>query len=273
MIRFDLFPGGKKYAATFSYDDGAKSDRRLVGLFNKYGMKATFNLISSHIERETKDGIKPEEVKELYAGHEIAVHSYTHPHLERMNVIDQCDEIMHDRRLLEQWSGNIVRGMALPFGTYNEDTFAAMYSSGIVYARTATAKNNFVMPSDFRAWDPTTHHNECAPHVKQFIYNVEKAPWRAGGLLYIWGHSYEFDNPSFPVQWEQFEEILKQLHEYEQGIWFCTNIEYYDYTSALRRLVRSADGSRYYNPTDTDIWASNGDTPILLAAGKVTVIQ
>ena len=30
---------GKKKAVTFSYDDGVEQDRRLIALFNKYGMK------------------------------------------------------------------------------------------------------------------------------------------------------------------------------------------------------------------------------------------
>ena len=36
----------RKYrkALTFSYDDGIEQDRKLVEIFNKYGMKATFNL-------------------------------------------------------------------------------------------------------------------------------------------------------------------------------------------------------------------------------------
>ncbi len=37
---------GKKKAVTFSYDDGVVYDRRLVGIFNKYGLKCTFNLNS-----------------------------------------------------------------------------------------------------------------------------------------------------------------------------------------------------------------------------------
>lgn len=31
-------------AITFSYDDGIESDRKLVEIFNRYGMKCTFNL-------------------------------------------------------------------------------------------------------------------------------------------------------------------------------------------------------------------------------------
>ena len=36
---------GYRKALTFSYDDGIEQDRKLVDIFNNYGMKATFNLI------------------------------------------------------------------------------------------------------------------------------------------------------------------------------------------------------------------------------------
>ena len=48
-IKFDLFPGHKKRAVTFSYDDGTKFDRLLVEKFDKYGAKCTFNLNSDRI--------------------------------------------------------------------------------------------------------------------------------------------------------------------------------------------------------------------------------
>ena len=44
MIQYHVFPGGKKRIVTFSYDDGHKNDERLIGLFNKYGVKGTFHL-------------------------------------------------------------------------------------------------------------------------------------------------------------------------------------------------------------------------------------
>ena len=40
---FMRYPGGKAKAVTFSYDDGVPQDQRLAALFDKYGMKATFN--------------------------------------------------------------------------------------------------------------------------------------------------------------------------------------------------------------------------------------
>ena len=38
--------GGKCKAVTFSYDDGVRQDARLIALFDKYGLKATFNINS-----------------------------------------------------------------------------------------------------------------------------------------------------------------------------------------------------------------------------------
>lgn len=36
---------GKLKAVTFSYDDGVLQDERRINLFNKYGLKCTFNSI------------------------------------------------------------------------------------------------------------------------------------------------------------------------------------------------------------------------------------
>ena len=40
---------GKMKALTFSFDDGLMQDIRLVEMFNKYGLKCTFNLNSARL--------------------------------------------------------------------------------------------------------------------------------------------------------------------------------------------------------------------------------
>lgn len=74
---------------TFSYDDGVTQDIRLIELFNRYGMKATFNLNSEKlglpgylIRADQKiDHIKVNacDVKAIYQGHEVAAHTRTPP--------------------------------------------------------------------------------------------------------------------------------------------------------------------------------------------------
>ena len=76
MILFDRYPEGKKYACTFSYDDGCKQDRRLVELFNKYGMKCTFNMFSGSMMSDSGEGIKMRELSTLFKGHEIAYRNF-----------------------------------------------------------------------------------------------------------------------------------------------------------------------------------------------------
>ena len=76
----------KKKAVTFSYDDGVTQDIRLIELLNQYGLKCTFNLNSETLGKKgtlTRVGkrisfytIHPEDVKYIYDGHEVAVHTY-----------------------------------------------------------------------------------------------------------------------------------------------------------------------------------------------------
>ena len=40
---------GKNKALTFSFDDGVTQDERLINIFNKYGLKGTFNLNSEFL--------------------------------------------------------------------------------------------------------------------------------------------------------------------------------------------------------------------------------
>lgn len=62
-IRFDRFPNGVNKAVTLSFDDGREYDRRLVQLFNQYGLKGTFHLNSAFFGRESY--IEASEVAEL----------------------------------------------------------------------------------------------------------------------------------------------------------------------------------------------------------------
>ena len=70
----------KRKAVTFSFDDGVMDDIRLVEIFNKYGLKATFNLNSGHLTgalhwryQDVKDvrHINYFDHPHLYDGHEF----------------------------------------------------------------------------------------------------------------------------------------------------------------------------------------------------------
>ena len=94
------YPEGKTKAFTLSYDDGTVEDRRLVPIFNKNKLKATFHINSGPILEGNGGRISKEEVKDLYAGHEISVHSVTHPFLDRCSRDVIAAEVLEDRRNL-----------------------------------------------------------------------------------------------------------------------------------------------------------------------------
>ena len=122
-IKFDLFPGNKRRAVTFSYDDGAKFDRILVEKFDKYGAKCTFNLNSVNIEKrfdESAYRIDEGFVKSISERHEIACHTQTHPFMEKLPLDMMVREVYRDRDSLENLIGKPVVGMAYPYGTYDE---------------------------------------------------------------------------------------------------------------------------------------------------------
>ena len=85
---------GKMKAITFSYDDAVTQDQRLIALFDKYGLKGTFNLNSGRLgtpgalvrEDVTVAHVKPraEEIARIYKGHEVAGHTLTHPMLPEL---------------------------------------------------------------------------------------------------------------------------------------------------------------------------------------------
>ena len=262
MIKPDRYPNGKHFAVTFSYDDGDKADRRLVDIFNNYGMKATFNLIPSRFDGETV--VSSGELRSLYAGHEIACHSYSHPHLARLPLTGQSREIALGRLSLERLSGRLVRGMATPYGEKNDDTIVAMKAAGMAYCRNAGVSGGLSVPADFLDWTPSCHHTGAPAVIEKFRNEWIHQPWQYGGLLFIWGHSFEFDRAD---NWELAEQICSSLAGIDD-VWFATNIEIYDYITAQRSLVISCDGDVIFNPSAADVWVSQNGSPICIKGGE-----
>ena len=102
-----LYPGGKIKALTFSYDDGVRFDGTLIEIFNRYGMKGTFNLNAGSLASERK--FHADELKEVYAGHEIASHGFEHPFLERIPRACALNDMLADRRELEKITGMFAK--------------------------------------------------------------------------------------------------------------------------------------------------------------------
>ncbi|MBQ9766841.1 MAG: polysaccharide deacetylase family protein [Lachnospiraceae bacterium] len=218
----------KKKAFTLSYDDGITQDIRFVELLNRYGLKCTFNL-NSGIQTKAnfwanKDGIityrmNMEGLKELYAGHEIAVHSLTHPDLTKLDEETIYNELYRDKVNLEAFFGTEVTGMAYPYGTHDEKVRSIVKKAGLHYARTVHSTNAFDLPWDLLQLPATCHHDaeNLMDLAKQFVESETDTPQ----LFYVWGHSYEFD---FKQSWDRIEEFFQYISG-RDDIFYGTNTE------------------------------------------------
>ena len=268
---FPRFPEGKFKALTLSYDDGVQADIRLAELTHKHGIKCTFNVNGSSMcggMRISTDTIKE---KVVPYGHEIAVHGANHiaPGVAAPGLI--IKDMLMCRLELEEAFGTIIRGMAYPDsgirrmenGNSYENIRQYLSDIGIVYGRSAGGDNDcFMLPNDFLNWMPTAHHknSHLDEYADKFLATTEEGLYgshRFPRLFYLWGHSYEFDRDD---NWEIIERFCEKMGGHDD-IWYATNIEIYEYIEAYRRLVPSADHTKYYNPTNTTVWINvDGNT-------------
>lgn len=224
----------KLKAVTFSYDDGITQDIRLIELLNKYGLKCTFNLNSEFLGRKgmlTREGqrishykIHPDDVKNVYEGHEVAVHTLTHPNLTSLDESEIVRQVEQDRLNLSELVGYEVVGMAYPCGgTNNDDRVAKIIreNTGVKYCRTITCNNNFEVQDNLYRFNPSAYHLDFDNMMelgKEFIELNPTTPQ----IFYIWGHSYEMD--FCPDYWIKLEEFFKLISN-KEDIFYGTNAE------------------------------------------------
>ena len=259
-VTLNRYANGSMHACTMSFDDGRIYDRTLVEIFNRYGLKGTFHLNSGKFGR---DGyISGDEVASLYQGHEVSLHTVTHPHLSMVSRPTLLKEVLQDKETLEGLAGYPIRGMSLPFGDYDPGVVEVLRACGIEYFRTVRSTGLFALPKNLPEWDPTIHIKKPEPElIERFMDN----PFEQIRLLYVWGHSYEFnDNDT----WDMIEGFCRDVSSRE-GIWFATNIEVKEYLDALRALVVSQDETMVFNPSGIDVCVSVDGEPHVVRAREL----
>ena len=217
-----MFNGLKK-AITFSYDDGLFQDKRLIEIFDKYGLKATFNLNSGLAGKGRRLPLC--QINGVYKNHEVAVHTMTHTALNTLSDDEIVKEIEKDRLILQDCVGYEICGMAYPYGTSAIDNRVlniVKNKTKIKYARATVSTKNFDIQNDLLNFNPTIHHNQfnkLFELANEFISLEPDEP----KLFYIWGHSYEFDEDG-GVYWDRFEDLCKLISN-KDDIFYGTNKE------------------------------------------------
>lgn len=220
-------------AVTFSYDDGVESDRKLVEIFNRYNVKCTFNLNSGKMMHDDvwtyKEKFdvhrldKTEKLKELYKGHEIAVHGTHHLWPSKLDNTGLDEEFLQDKKNLSEFFECDIKGMAYAFGDYNDNVVNYLKSIGIKYGRTTYSNNSFDVQDDLLRFRPTCHHNSenLMELCEKFISSESDKPQ----IFYIWGHAYEFDTDE---NFDVMEKLCRELTKHDD-IYFGTNTEVFEY--------------------------------------------
>ena len=274
-----LFSQGKSKALILSYDDGRSEDRQLVKLMNKYGLIGTFHLNSNKLG--TVGYLTKEEIRQVFAGHEVSVHSANHPNLTALTKIDIVYEVVEDRKELERLMGYPVRGMAYPFGNTNEVVVDAIKGLGIEYARTVGDTYDFTIPENFLKWHPSIHQfakayfEQDKPEndkkelekfyklINDFIGTKELA------LLDVWGHSWEMsDNQS---KWNETEKFFKLVAN-NATIHYTTQIDLVEYINAFRNLKFSVEKNMVTNLSALTIFFKKGGKSYSISPGKTLLL-
>lgn len=226
----------KNKAITFSYDDGVTQDIRLIEIFNKYNLKATFNLNSQLLGATNsivRNGVhvnhtknKPEDIKYIYDGHEIAAHTLTHPYLPD---IDDDNEILRqveeDRINLSTLAGYEVIGMAYPGGNGGPNCNSHIANiikenTPIKYARTVAVTKSFDICDDLYQFKGSIYHHKDWDDLFKMGEAFLNLKTDTPKIFYIWGHSYEFD--IYPERWKLFEEFCGMISN-KDDIFYGTN--------------------------------------------------
>ena len=268
MIKFDRLKDGKRFALTLSYDDGRDTDRRLIEIMDRFGIRGTFHINSGRIDKN-EAYVTSEEIKTLYKNHEVSCHGVEHISLTTIPPQNIIGEIMEDRKFFENLTGYPIRGMSYANGAYTDQAIDVLKNCGMVYSRTVESTHGFLFPENFMKWHPTCHHRDCLKDAESFLSLLTRNYQPCSRLFYVWGHSYEFDNND---NWDIIEKFCEMMGGRDE-IWYATNIELYEYMAAQKSLIISADNKIVRNPTDIPVWFSEGKDVYCVNPGETLIIK
>ena len=216
---------------TFSFDDCEIHDRRLGNLLRRYGIKATFYLLSGRLSERVPyrrygedtlvERVTAEEIPRTYAGMEVGDHTLFH----RIEDATFVRDTQKSRDILSHACGYEIKGFAYPGGQYTDRQAALLKETGILYGRGAHPSHCFTPPEDWYIWQPTSHYAD--PDLPQLIREFLSIPGEEDALFHIYGHSYELTEPNLSRDWQYLERVLHCLANRTDVI-YATNLEAYN---------------------------------------------
>ena len=115
----------KKVAFTMNCAWNADDIDQILEVLKQNDTKITFFMVGNWINKF------PEAVKKIYeAGHEIASHSNTHPHVNNLSYEENIEEIEKSNDKIEKITGQRTKIYRAPYGEYNNTVIKAAQDKG-----------------------------------------------------------------------------------------------------------------------------------------------
>lgn len=115
----------KKVALTMNCAWNADDIDEILKTLQEEQVKITFFMVGNWIEKF------PEAVKKInQAGHEIASHSDTHPHVNNLSYEKNIEEIEKSNDKIEKLTGRRTKIYRAPYGEYNDTVIKAAKDKG-----------------------------------------------------------------------------------------------------------------------------------------------
>lgn len=273
-VQYNLYPEGRTKAVTFSFDDGKVTDRDVVALLNKYGMKGTFNLVPAWLD--TNGFLASAEVKELFAGHEVACHGWSHNDIGNFTPVQLEKDIRDTQTYLKALVGYDITGYAYPFGGLRygdtntitqKDIDRVMEESSLAYARTTASNmvNTYTLPKDFMKWSyqlrvgPGESSNTTAGAVAKAESFFSKPKDDSLQAILLFAHGHEIGQytqaGTEETGWELFETLLAGMAG-RDGVWYATCAEIADYGQSVYNIQAGEKTKTLKNISDHSVWVT-----------------
>lgn len=261
------YPGFKLKALTFSLDDGTFQDKEMLNMFNRFNLKATFNINSKKMDHNgdfTMENwlkcykIKGEDIKYIYQGHEVAAHSSTHTDFSDCSDETLEYEIDQDVKTLSELVGYKVVGFAYPYGIYNDKIIDRLKKNGIIYARSVKSDLTFNIPKNWYTFGGTCNISiDKLPTLVKRWNNLSPKQMK---LFYIWGHSYELD---MYHQHEKVFDLLSKLAN-KEDVYYGTNKDIFSYLAGFKKLRYNSNKNCLINNSDVDLYIEYNNQKVVI---------
>ena len=194
----------------FSIDDGTIYDKKVIDIFNKYHIRATFNLNSGlddfvwYLGEKPIERLKLPECVDLYYNHEIASHSLTHPHMTWCPDEIIYKEVNEDIINLERIFHKEISTFAFPFEDSDDRCINIIKNiRDIKIIRLSDIDRSFQLPSDRHHVKITSLDvNDALEILGEFEKNEDAK------LFVFVSHAYDFEVNN---TYEKLEELCEKV--------------------------------------------------------------